>query len=161
MRWLSHLLTTRGALNRAFPKNTLDAIEEAITRGEHGHRGEIRFAIESALDLPMLMRGISVRERALEVFSHLAVWDTEENNGVLVYVLLAEHAVEVVADRGFKEHVAPDQWQQVCSSMIAAFRENQFHEGAITGIETISRLIGSVFPGEDRANELPNRPTIL
>lgn len=161
MRWLKHLIMTRRALNRAFPSSTLDAIEAAIGEAEKGHRGEIRFAIEAALEPTDLMRGTTVRQRALQVFVQLGVWDTEENNGVLVYVLLAERAVEVVADRGFRDRISDAQWQEVCMQMASAFRADHFQEGAVDGVAAIARLIGTLFPGGDRGNELSNRPTLL
>src|SRR6185503_1857947 len=115
VRVISHLLLPRSALHRRFPSHALTAIEEAIQESERKHRAEIRVAIEVALDLNELWRVRTARARALEVFAELGVWDTLERNGVLLYVLLAERDVEIVADAGFDGHVAEGEWQRVCA----------------------------------------------
>ena len=126
------------------------------------HRGEIRFAVEDALDGPALLAGQSARERALEVFSQLRVWDTEENNGVLIYLLLADHDIEIVADRGINARVAQDDWEGICRDMEQALRRGEFEKAVVTGIEEASQLLARHFPPRpgDR-NELSDRPVRL
>jgi len=160
-RIIQNLITTRYALNRAFPEPVLDAIEQAVKTSEQQQDGEIRFAIETSLDLPTLLRDQSVRDRAIEVFSGLQVWDTRANNGVLIYLLLAEKDIEIVADCGFNDRVDAAEWQQVCSNMEQEFAEKRFKEGAILGIEQVTRLISKYYPPLDEdTNELPDRPFV-
>jgi len=163
-RWFRHLCTTRAALHRAFPAATLSAIEAAIAGSERRHSGEIRVAIEAALDPALVMHGCSPRARALEVFGRLAVWDTDANNGVLIYVLLADRDVEIVADRGYNGRVSSEEWASVCRAMESSFRAGQFAQGALAGIACVSDLVAAHFPaarGSPNPDELPNRPTIL
>lgn len=161
-RFFRHLSATRWRLKRCFPDRSLDAIEQAITRAEALHSGEIRFAIEVDLDPWDALRGVSPRDRALEVFAHLGVWDTEANNGVLIYVLLADRDVEIVADRGYNGRVTSDQWQAICEAMKASFGCDEFESGAVAAVEAVGRLMTPYFPFQagDR-NELPNRPALL
>jgi uncharacterized membrane protein len=161
-RWLQNLTTTHLALRRHFPPATLSAIDAAITASERDHRAEIRFAIETALPLGDLLRGVTSAARAARVFSGLGVWDTAENNGVLLYVLLAEHCIEIVADRGFAGRVAPAEWEGICRGMEAAFRAGRYEAGTLSALERISDLARAHFPaaGEDR-NELPDRTVLL
>jgi uncharacterized membrane protein len=163
-RWFRHLVATRGALRRAFPPSSLDAIEEAITRAEIAHAGEIRCAIESALEPGEIVAGKSPRQRAIEVFAGLGVWETDANNGVLIFVLLADHDVEIVADRGFNGRVTAAQWSAVCDRMEAHYRAGGFEAGTLEGVSEVSRLIAAHFPqsvGGRVRDELPNRPTLL
>lgn len=165
-RVLNHFFTTRFALTRAFPKPVLDAIEHAIADAEKTHTGEIRFAIETALAAPALLEGVTARERAVEVFSALGVWDTAANNGVLIYVLLAERDIEIVWDRGYNEGadgaVDEAEWRAVADAMRIKFANGHFEAGALEGIAAVSDIIARHFPGdpEDR-DELPNRPALL
>jgi uncharacterized membrane protein len=158
-----HLITTPWRARRAFPRAALQAIERAIEEGERSHAAEIRFAIEGALHGPRLLRGQSPRERALEVFSHLRMWDTEHRNGVLIYVLLADRAVEIIADRGAHARIESQAWNAICRLMEEAFRAGRYLEGAVNGIAAVSRLMAEHFPaGRGRgADELPNRPVVL
>lgn len=152
------------AVRRAFPQASLARIEEAIARTEARHTGEIRFAVESALPWSYLRRDAPVRERALMIFSKLRVWDTEQNNGVLIYVELADHGIEIVADRGIARHVAREQWQAICDAMRERFRAGDFEGGASIGIERVGGLLARFFPlaaGQVGPNELPDRPTLL
>jgi uncharacterized membrane protein len=150
-----HLFFFKGKLPMA-------AIERAIASSEAGHRGEIRFAAENALDGPALLAGQSARARALEIFSQLGVWDTEENNGVLIYLLLADHDIEIVADRGINAKVAPADWERICRDMEQALRRGAYEEGVVTGIKEVSALLARHYPPRpgDR-NELPNEPVAL
>jgi uncharacterized membrane protein len=162
MRVLSHLLTSRAALRRRFPSHTLTAIEEAVEASELRHRAEIRVAIEVALDLRALNRVRSARERALEVFAELGVWDTAESNGVLIYVLLAERDVEIVADRGFDGRVTPEEWQQVCAVIEREFAAERWREGVLLGIEAASTFLEREFPASGvNPNEQHDRPALL
>jgi uncharacterized membrane protein len=147
---------------RRFPKDAMPAIEQAIAGSEATHRGEIRFAAEDALDGPALLAGQSARARAIEVFSQLGVWDTEENNGVLIYLLLADHDIEVVADRGINARVTPADWEKICHAMEQALARGAYEQAIVGGIKEVSALLARHFPPRpgDR-NELPNKPLAL
>lgn len=162
-RLLRHLGATPWALRRAFPAGTLAAIEEAVRAAEARHAGEIRFAVEGALPLPRLWRGAGPRERAVEIFSELRVWDTEHNNGVLIYVLLADRSVEIVADRGVGDARVPAaEWQAACRQMETAFRAGHFREGAVAGVAAVAEVLARHPPARpDAGNELPDRPVLL
>lgn len=161
-RMLRHLLPPPWLLRRrAFDARALQALEAAIAEAEHGHRGEIRFAVEATLDPRALLRGQPARERALEVFSELRVWDTVEDNGVLIYVLLADHDVEIVADRGVAARVDTAEWAAICRDMEARFKAGRYTDGARAGIRRVGTLLAQHYPGADRAgNELPDRPHV-
>jgi len=162
MRVVPHLLLPRVVLNRRFPAPTLKAIESAIGASEKRHRAEIRFAIEVALDMRALWRVRTVRARALEVFAELGVWGTAERNGVLIYVLLAERHVEIVADQGFEGRVSNAEWREVCALIEREFAHGGWRDGALHGIEAATALLAREFPasGQNR-NEQPDRPVIL
>lgn len=155
-------MATPWMVNRAFPRDTMAAIDKAIKGSEAGHRGELRFAVEGALDIGPLFRGQTARERAIDVFSQLRVWDTERNNGVLVYLLLADRDVEIVADRGIDAKVGPEEWERICRKMETSFRQGDFEGGVIGGIQEVTRRLAEHFPpiGDDR-NELPDEPVVL
>ena len=163
-RVFRHLFTTRWAARRRFTPAVLARIEAAIAEVEGRHAGEIRFAIEGALEPGRVWRGVTPRERALEVFAALGVWDTDANNGVLVYVLLADHDVEIIADRGFNAKVDSDRWSAICDDMEQYFRAGRFQEGAVAGVKAVGRLVAMHYPrppGSYDRDELPNRPTLL
>ena len=162
-RLLHHLATDQGSVRRAFPTASLARIEAQIADGERHHRGQLRFAVEPALPLMRVLRDVAPRERALEVFGELRIWDTEENCGVLVYLLLADRDVEIVADRGIHGHVGAAAWEAVCQRMEAAFRDGRHTEGVEAGIAEINALLARHYPREERAgtDELPNRPVVL
>ena len=162
MRLLRHILVMPGSVRRAFPAQALQAIENAIAGSEKRHAGEIRFAVEAALDAPALLRGQSARSRALEVFSDLRVWDTEANNGVLIYLLLADRDVEVVADRGIDRPVGAQGWEAICREMEGHFAAGRYGEGVLAGIARIDGHLARHFPRNARdADELPNAPATL
>ena len=161
-RWLSHLFMPPWAWRRAFPQATLDAIEAAIRESETRHGGEIRFAIENSLPVSWVWRGMTGRKRALEVFSFLRVWDTEHNSGVLVYLLLADRDIEIIADRGIASRVDPAAWGAVARSMEASFGQGAYAEGVLEGIRQISTLLAAHFPpGKRNPDELPDRPVFV
>jgi uncharacterized membrane protein len=161
-RFFRHLFMPPWAWRRAFPQATLDAIEAAVRDSEMRHGGEIRFAIENSLAPSLMWRGMSGRERAIEMFSNLRIWDTEHNSGVLVYLLLADHDIEIVADRGIAARVEQAAWESVAQTMEAAFRQGDFEHGALAGIEAIDTLLAAHFPPTgNNPDELANRPVIL
>jgi len=161
-RLLRHLLTPPWRVRLAFPPRTLHAIEAAIRECEKTHAGEIRFAVESDLHLFALLRGLSARARALDVFSQLRVWDTEHNNGVLIYLLLADHDVEIVADRGVHAHVGAEGWEKICRDMEALFREGKFEEGVLHGIRAVGAHLTRHYPAQGKGrNELEDKPVVL
>ena len=161
-RIVRHLLTTHWMVRRAFSRDTLAAIGKAIKACDAGHAGEVCFAIEGALHSAALLREQSARERAIEVFSQLQIWDTEHNNGVLIYVLLADHAVEIVADRGVHKRVGAAEWQAICHAMEEAFRRGAYHDGAVEGVQAVAQHLTKHYPasGPNR-DELPNVPIVL
>jgi uncharacterized membrane protein len=163
-RWLKHAFTTPQALRRAFPQAALERIRAAIAATEATHSGEIRFAVEANLPWSYLRRDAPVRQRAVMVFSKLRVWDTELNNGVLLYVEFGDHAVEIVADRGIARHVTPAQWEGVCTDLREQFRRGAFEAGVIRAVERIGALLAQHFPlapGDRNPNELSDKPVIL
>jgi uncharacterized membrane protein len=161
-RWLIHAFMPPWRWRTAFPRAVLDAIEAAVRRSEATHRGEIRFAIENALAPWAALRGKTAHERAIEVFAQSRVWDTEENTGVLIYVLLADRRVEIVADRGIAKKVAQSEWDAVARVMQEAFRQGNFRAGALAGIEQVGAILARHFPaGQVNPDELPDRPLIV
>ena len=161
VRIVKHLLATKGVVRRAFPRHVLDTIENAIREGETRHAGEIQVVIEGGLDGMPLYRGQSARERAIELFSQLRVWDTRQNTGVLIYLLLADHAVEIVADRGIHEKVDQQAWNEVCRRMEAAFRQSDFGRGVLLGVQAVTAHLATHFPIDGSTNELLDRPVLL
>jgi uncharacterized membrane protein len=162
-RIIKHLSISQGAVRRAFPHGALDSIERTIKEVEQTHAGQIRFAIEAALEIKSLFAGQTARERAIEVFSNLRVWDTEHNNGVLIYLLLADRDVEIVADRGIHIKLGPAVWEAVCREMETAFRLGKFEEGVIAGIRRVGEHLAQHFPqiGSNKINELPDNPVLI
>ena len=161
-RVLRHLTTGSRLVSRCFPASSLAAIEAAIAAGEQRHESEIRFAVEAALHPRTVIRGQTPRERAIDVFSELRVWDTEHNTGVLIYLLLADRDVEIVADRGVATKVTAAEWEQICHEMEAHLRAGRFEAGALTGIRAVSDLLARYFPpGTAKPDELPDRPVVL
>jgi uncharacterized membrane protein len=166
-RMLKHVTATQWRTRMIFPSSTLDAIEQAIKRAEQTHAGEIRFAIETALTPMHILNEVTAHARALDVFANLRVWDTEKNNGVLIYVQLADRHVEIVADRGFNGRVSEAEWQAVCRLMEGHFRNGQFQVGSIAGVDAVGTLLVRHFPQTSAQqaspphNQLPDRPTLL
>jgi uncharacterized membrane protein len=161
-RLIRHLCTTSASGRRAFPASTLKAIEEAIAEGETRHRAEVRVVIEPALAAQSVLSGMAARERARELFSDYRVWDTEENCGVLVYVNLADHQVEIVTDRGVGRVVAASEWDAVCRTMTQAFARDAYHEGVLAALEQLHALLQQHYPDDGSIrNQLPDRPVML
>jgi uncharacterized membrane protein len=157
-----HLLAHRWQARRMFPPAVLAAIEQAIKAGEATHSGQIRFVVEGALDGAPLLRNQSARERALDIFSQLRIWDTAHNNGVLIYLLLADRDVEIIADRGIDAKVGAAGWAKICADMETDFKSGNFERGVIKGIAEVSRRLAVYFPklGAGR-NELPDAPVVI
>ncbi|MDO9227276.1 MAG: TPM domain-containing protein [Pseudomonadota bacterium] len=161
-RLLRHLIYPDWLIRRRFPEPVLERIETAVGTSERGHAGELRFAVEGTLHPGALWVGMTARERALDVFSSLRIWDTAANNGVLIYLLLAERDVEIVADRGFNGLVAPAEWEDICREMEACLRRGEYEVGVLRGIERVDALLRRHFPGSgDNPNELPDAPRVL
>ena len=161
-RFLRHVWMSPIILKRQFPAATLVAIGSAVTEGEKSHRGQVRFVLEAELTTGQLWAGVSARQRAIDVFSLLRVWDTEENNGVLVYLLLADRKVEIVADRGIHRHTGDERWRAICREIEHHYRKGDFLSGSVTGINKISTELAFYFPatGEHR-NEQQDAPVVL
>jgi uncharacterized membrane protein len=157
-----HLLAHRWRERRIFPPTVLAAIEAAIKAGEATHSGQVRFVVEGALDGAPLFRNQPARERALDVFSRLRIWDTAHNNGVLIYLLLADRDVEIVADRGIDAKVGAAGWEKICREMETDFRAGDFERGVIKGIGAVSRELATHFPAQGPGpNELPDAPVVM
>ncbi|GAB1715136.1 MAG: protein of unknown function DUF477 [Nitrobacter sp.] len=157
-----HLLGHRWRVRKHFPPEAMAAIEQAIRAGETSHSGQVVFAVEGALDGIPLFRDQPARERALDVFAHLKIWDTAHNNGVLIYLLLADSDVEIVADRGIHARVGAAVWKTICAAMEAEFKQGRFEVGVVKGIEAVSRRLAEHFPKQGPGpNELPDAPVVI
>jgi uncharacterized membrane protein len=156
-----HLVMTHWQVNRAFPLQTLRTIEQAIKASETAHLGEIRFVVEGALDSAPLFREQSARERAIDVFAQLRIWDTEHNSGVLIYLLLADRDVEIVADRGIHAKAGSREWESICRKMEMAFKQRNYEGGVVSGIQAVTQHLLKHYPavGGGR-NELPDKPVV-
>ncbi len=157
-----HLLLPHWWALRAFPETLLRRIEAAVAASESAHGGELRVVVEANLPLPGLFHGQSARARAIELFSQLRVWDTEQNSGVLIYLQLIDRRVEIVADRGINARVGQDFWNGVCRRMEAAFRIGNFEGGTLLALASITEVLTEHFAatGENR-DELPNAPLVI
>ena len=161
-RFWRHVVMTPAAARRAFPAATLDAIQREIAGHEKRHGGQVCFIVEAELHAAQLWRDVTARERARQVFALHGVWNTEDNNGVLLYVLLAERRVEIVADRGIERQVQPGDWQRVIAAMDPLLRAGRFEEAALAGVRGVSDLLALHFPLRvNGTNELPDRPLVL
>lgn len=161
-RILKHWRLSPWQVRRRFDRATLDAIERAIAASEQRHRGELRCVIEGHLSLLQLLRGVTARQRAGELFDQLAVGNTRERGGILIYVLLAERQVEIVADRGITAQVAQEEWDALCARMTRLFGEGRYRDGALAGIDGATQLLCAHFPARaDNPNELGDAPLIL
>jgi len=157
-----HLLEHRWRVRRIFTPKVLADIEQAIKLTEASHSGQVRFVVEGALDGQPLFRDQSARDRALDIFAHLRIWDTAHNNGVLIYLLLADRKVEIVADRGIDAKVGAAGWQKICKAMETDFKAGGFEAGAIRGIGAVSKQLAAYFPKTGAGpNELPDAPVVM
>jgi uncharacterized membrane protein len=157
-RWLDEPDT-----RKAIPPELVARLERRVAASERRHSGEVRIYVESGLPMSYLWRDATPRERAVAMFGKLRVWDTEHNNGVLIYLLLAERAIEIVADRGLSNKVAPQEWQAIVQRMSSAFRDGRFEDGLTQALEEVSALLVAHFPlrsDEANANELPDEPVL-
>ena len=161
-RFWRHIVMSPARESRCFPAATLDAIQKEVAAAERLHRGEVCFVVEAELASRVLWREVTPRARAREIFAQRGVWNTEENNGTLIYLLLADRAVEIVADRGVDRRVEASEWQAICRMMEKLFGEGRYEEGAVAGVRAVSELLVRHFPanGEER-NELPDRPVLI
>ena len=157
-----HLVEHHWRVRRVFPQDVLDRIERAIGASEATHSGQLRFVVEGALDGAPLLRDQPARERALDIFSQLRIWDTAHNNGVLIYLLLADRDVEIIADRGIDARVGREGWERICREMEADFRAGRFEAGVIKGIAAVSKELATYFPQTGpHPNELPDKPVVI
>ena len=161
-RLLQHIFYIPWRLRQLFTPTVLTAIERAIAASETRHSGQIRVAVEANLSLIALLQGVTSRTRAMAVFTQLRAWDTEQNNGVLIYLLLAEHRVEIVADRGIHAKVEAEVWQEICQHMRTALQRGEFESAVCTGIREVEAQLHAHFPATGAAvNELPDHPVML
>lgn len=159
-RTLAHLNTSKSSIKRSFP--SLARIEQEIKQSEAQHSGQIRFVVEASLDWGQLYANVNARDRAIEVFSQLRVWDTEHNNGILIYLLLADHDIEIIADRGINAKLKQSVWQEICVEMEQAFQKGQFEQGVVLGIQAITQQLIQHFPAEaGQLNELSDEAVVL
>ena len=162
MRLLRHLFA--GPARSAYPEASLQRIADAVHAGEQRHSGEICFAVEASLPWSDVLRGVDAHIRAQQVFARLRVWDTQANNGVLVYLLLADRRIEIVADRGLGGLVSAEQWRGVCQLMEERLRTGDAEDAALAGVTAVSDLLAAHFPqapGAVDENELPDAPHLL
>ncbi len=161
-RFLKHFWLGSLAVKRCLPDHAMDNIELAIKQGEQSHAGQICFAVEASLDWPDLWANKSARQRAIEVFSQLRIWDTEQNNGVLVYLLLADRDIEIVVDRGVNAKLGNQVWEKICHDMEVKFRDGRFEQGVIEGMCHISQNLAEHYPCANKTiNELPDKPVLI
>jgi uncharacterized membrane protein len=162
-RLLMNLFDGWFQLRQRFPKSLLDEMAGAISQGERDHRGEVCFAVESRLTAGAVMAGMTAEHRARQVFAQLHVWDTQHNSGVLFYILMAEHRVVILADRGVAAAVAPSEWDAIRDHMLARFARGEWRSGCLDGIAEAHALLVRHFPGNDNdaPDELPDRPVLL
>ncbi len=164
-RWWSHLTVTRSKLNRTFSEATLDTLQQAIAAAECRHSAELRVVIEAGFTPYELLSGLTPNARALGLFSRLRVWDTEANSGVLLYVLLAEHAIELIADRGVHKLAGNKTWESVVKQLENSFTAGQFATGMIGVIDKLNGILVENFPATNKnvrkRNELSDRPLLI
>ncbi|MDB5858800.1 MAG: hypothetical protein JWQ76_2489 [Ramlibacter sp.] len=162
-RIVRHRWIDEADARRAVPPEVVERLGRRVAASERRHSGEVRIYVEAGLPMSYLWQDRTPRERAVAMFSKLGVWDTEGNNGVLIYLLLAERAIEIVADRGLSQHVSPPEWAQIVGRMSTAFKEGRFEDGLTQALEEVSALLVAYFPVEEGApnlNELPDEPVL-
>ena len=162
-RFLKHIFFGKWNIYTKFPSKSMNNIQSEIKRSEKLHRGEIRFAVEASINPMLVLKKVTARQRAIQIFSLLNIWDTEENTGVLIYLLLADHDIEIIADRGINKKVPQKEWDDICHEMEIQFKQKNFEQGVISGIQKITYLLAKNFPhnGNNDYNELPDSPVIV
>lgn len=161
-RAIRHWRTTAAVGREAFPRDSLAGLGAAITEGELQHRGEVRLIVENSMPFDAVWNDVSNRQRALALFAEYGVWDTEDNCGVLIYVNLAEHKVDIVCDRHIGRLIEPATWQAICQTMTQGFARGQFHDSTLAAIGQVNQLLRQHFPAAGEAvNELPDHPIVL
>ena len=163
-RILHHRLLDEADTRKAIPPALVQRLTERVAASERRHTGEIRICVEASLPTSYLLRDATPRQRAITMFGKLRVWDTEQNNGVLVYLLLAEHAIEIVADRGLARAVPQAEWDGLCRQVETEFRAGRHAAGALAAIDGAARLLEQYFPATAPVvprNELPDQPLLL
>ncbi|MFC5740269.1 TPM domain-containing protein [Dyella tabacisoli] len=162
-RLLMNLFGEWFQVRRRFPASLLDEMTQAVATGERSHKGEVCIAVESRLAPLAVLEGLDAPIRAAQVFGQLHVWNTEHNNGVLLYILMAEHRIEIVADRGIARYVAQGEWDTICARMRERFVSGAWREGCLEGIAAVHALLTQHFPGNDKVepDELSDRPVLL
>jgi uncharacterized membrane protein len=171
---MRHLWLDADDTRSAIPRDMLTRLTQRVAASEKRHSGEVRICVEAALPASYLWRlgrehtiRALTRQRAVMMFGKLRVWDTEHNNGVLIYVLLAEHAIEIVADRGLSKHVSSAQWQDMVAHMSAAFKAGRYEDGLTEALAETSAVmmqhfaIDSAAGGPTNPNELPDNPLLM
>lgn len=159
-----HLWYDERHVRRVLPASTQQRLAERVAASERRHSGEVRFCVEAALPISYLRRHAPARERALMMFSKLSVWDTDQRNGVLIYLLLADHAIEIVADRGLNQRVTSAEWSAVAERMAGAFQNERYEDGLTQALEEVSAMLVAHFPidpGAPNPNELPDHPVVM
>lgn len=162
LRTLKHLVIPAWWAHQGFDAGCRAAIETAIKDSEGRHQGELRFVAEGPLPLHAVIQGQTTRQRAEDLFAQLRVWDTEGNSGVLIYVQLLDHRVEILADRGIARRVDPDQWQSICRGMESAYAQGQWQAGTLAALTTVTEILEKAYPATpDNPNELGDRPVMM
>ena len=159
-RLLRHFIVTHWYVRRLFSKSVLDAVAAQVTQCESTHGGEIRVAIETDLSTHALLRNQTTRQRAIEVFANLHVWDTQVRNGVLIYVCFADRAIEIVVDRGYDGKISNQEWAVICATLQQDFLRGDYQQALCKAIRSVSELMARYYPKTD-SNELPDRPVML
>ena len=166
-RMLKHSWLDSSSAHHAMPPELLLRLQQQVTASEQRHSGELRIYVEGSLPASYLWCDTTTRhltrQRAVDLFSELRVWDTAHNNGVLIYLLLAEHAIEIVADRGLNQVVDTQAWQHLMTRMRKAFQQGHFEVGLSQALNEVSELLVQRFPlkaGESNPNELPDSPLL-
>ena len=162
-RILKHLTSTRSLARRIFPAKTLQAIQSCIANGETMHRAEIRVIVEAALPLAAVWQEQSARARAHELFARYRLWDTEENSGILLYINLADHKVEILPDRAVARVVKREEWHAVCKTITQGFAVENYHDSVLKGLAQLNDMLVAHFPVEGTAhkNQLSDKPLVL
>jgi uncharacterized membrane protein len=163
LRLWRHIGTTKRAAKRIFPAASLQAIQEAIAAGEISHRAEVRVIIEAALTPGFILQGGTARRRAVELFTHYRIWDTEENCGLLLYINLADHKVEIIADRGVDRVVSKQEWQAICKTVTTGFAAEAYHDSVPAALAQLNVLLTRHYPqiAQEHHNQLSDKPVML